>query len=255
MIRLNSARPLALAVLLTGAGAAHADGLADLRSALARLQAQTPLRATLDVKTTERHGEGAEATEKPGQASVALEDGARGLQVLYARDTLARVDAESRQLVRDPKAKTPTVWALAKLDTTDVLPMVSAAQALARSLDGAVFKSEKADTWSGKPARLLSFTLPITKLTEAQRKYVKEFDGTLAVWIGADGAPLASEAHATVKGRAFVVVSFEAIDDTSTTYGVLGDRLVTLRRENNSTSSGAGEHGEEHVVMTLQPQG
>jgi hypothetical protein len=255
MIRLNAVRPFALAATLMVACAARADGLAELRSALARLQAQTPLKATLDVRTTERHGEGADAAEKPGQASVALEDGARGLQVLYAKDTLARMDAESRQLVRDPKAKTPTVWALAKLEPAEVLPMVSAAPALSRRLDEAVFASEKADAWSGKPARLLAFTLPITRLSEEQRKYVKEFDGTLSVWIGADGAPLASEVHATIKGRAFVVISFEAIDDTSATYGVIGDRLVTLRSEHHSTSSGAGEHGDERVVMTLQPQG
>jgi hypothetical protein len=255
MARLKLVRPLAAAALSMAACAAHADGLADLRSALARLQAQTPLKATLDVKTMERRGEGDDASEKPGQASVTLEDGARGLQVLYAKDTLARMDAESRQLVRDPKAKTPTVWALARLEPAEVLPMVSAAQALSRRLDEAVFKSEKADAWSGKPARLLAFTLPIARLSEEQRKYVKEFDGTLAVWIGADGVPLASEVHATIKGRAFVVVSFEATDDTSTTYGLVGDRLVTLRSENHSTSSGAGEHGDERVVMTLQPQG
>jgi len=240
--------------LLMATCAARADGLADLRAALARLQAQAPLKATLEVKTMERRGEGADASEKAGQASVTLDDGARGLQILYAKDTLARMDAESRQLVRDPKAKTPTVWALAKLDPTEVVTMASAAQALSRNLDEATFKSEKADAWSGKPARLLAFTLPITKLPEAQRKYVKDFDATLAVWIGADGTPLATEVHATIKGRAFVVVSFEATDDTSTAYGVISDRLVTLRSDNHTSSSGAGERGEQRIVMTLQPQ-
>ena len=56
-------------------------------------------------------------SRRQGQASVALEDGARGLQVTYARDMLTRLDAESRQLARDPKAKTPTTWALARLDS------------------------------------------------------------------------------------------------------------------------------------------
>ena len=234
---------------------AHADGLSDLRASLARLQAQTPLKATLDVKITLRQGDGADATEKQGQASVALEDGSRGLQVLYAKDTLVRMDAESRQLARDPKARTPTVMALAKIDSGEIVPMTSATGSLLRGLEENVFKAEKADSWNGKPARLLTFSVPIDKLPPDQRKYVKQFESTVSIWIGADGTPLASETHTSVKGRAFVVVSFEAIDDRSNTYAVVGDRLLTLRSETHSSSSGAGEHGEERVLKTLSPQG
>jgi hypothetical protein len=255
MTRLPLVRSFMLAGGLLAAPFVHADGLADLKAALARLQAQTPLKATLDVKTTERQGEGADAIDKQGEASVALEDGARGLQVFYAKDLLARMDAETRQVARDPKAKTPTVLALGKLDTAEVLRMTSAANALARRLDESVFKSEKADTWSGRPARLLTFTMPLSKLPDEQRKYVKEFDSTLSVWIAADGTPLASATTTNLRGRAFVVVSFEALDESSLTYGVLGDRLMTLRSETHSSSSGAGEHGEQRVVKTLQPQG
>ncbi len=255
MIRSIPFRSLALVAMLAAPLVARADGLADLRSALARLPAQTPLKATLDVRTTERHGDGADALDKQGQASVGLEDGARGLQVLYAKDLLTRLDAESRQRVHDPKAKTPTVWALGKLDSGEMMPMASAAQSLARNVDEAIFKAEKVDSYAGKPARLLTFTVPLSKLSEQDRKYVKEFDSTLSVWIGADGTPLASESHTTVKGRAFVVVTFEALDEGSTTYAVIGDRLLTLRSESHNVSSGAGEKGEQRVVRTLQPQG
>jgi len=255
MRRLPLAPCLTLVATLLVAPLAHADGLADLKAALARLQAQTPLKATLDVKTSEKQGEGADAVEKLGQASLGVEDGARGLQVLYAKDLLARMDNETRQLAHDPKAKTPTVWALGKLESGDVLPMVSAASALSHRLDEAQFKAEKADTWSGRPARLLTFTIPLSRLPEQQRKYVKEFDSTLSIWIAADGTPLASATRTLVKGRAFVVVSFEAVDEDSLTYGVVGDRLMTLHSESHSSSSGAGEHGEQRVVKTLQPQG
>jgi len=248
-------RTILASSLALAATFAHADGLADLKAALARLQAQTPLKATVEAKTDDRQGEGADALDKQGQASVGVDDGARGLQVSYARDTLARVDAETRQLARDPKAKTPTVWALARLDSSDLLPMLSAASILSRKLDESQFKAEKADTWSGRPARLLTFTVPLSKLPEQQRKYVKEFDATLSIWIGADGTPLASATSTSVKGRAFVVVSFQALDESSATYGVVGDRLMTLRSEEHTTSSGAGEHGEQRVVRTLQPQG
>ncbi len=255
MIRSPLARMSALVAALLCAPLAHADGLADLRSALARLPGQTPLKATLEVRTVDRHGEGAEATEKQGQASVGLEDGARGLQVSYARDLLARLDAEQRQFAHDPKAKTPTVWALDKLDTHEIAPMASAAALISRNVEEMPFKAEKADSWNGKPARQLTFSIPVAKLPEQQRKYVKEFDGSFAVWIAADGTPLASEMRVSVKGRAFVVVSFDAVDENSSTYAVIGDRLVTLRSESHSASSGAGEHGDQRVTKTLQPQG
>jgi hypothetical protein len=254
MIRPALAWRLCAVAALLAASRAHADGLADLKGALARLQAQSPLKATLEVRTFDRRGEGSDAIEKQGQASIAVEDGTRGLQVLYGRDTLSRMEAESRQLAHDPKSRTPTVWAIGKLDSSEIVPMTSAASALGRSLEEAQFKAEKADAWNGKPARLLTFTIPIDKLPPEQRKYVKQFDGTLSVWIAADGTPLASETHVTVKGRAFIVVSFDAVDDWSTTYAVLGDRLVALRAENHSSSNGAGERGEQRVVKTLQPQ-
>jgi len=251
----TATRSLALVAALLAPLAVRADGLADLKAALARLQALTPLKATLEVRTQDRNGEGSNVSEKLGAASVALEDGARGLQVLYAKDTLARMDAESRQLARDPKAKTPTVWALARVDSTQVVSMASAATGLSRSVDEAVLKSEKADSVGGRPARLLTFSVPVSKLPEEQRKYVKEFDETLDVWIAADGTPLASARHTLVKGRAFVVISFEALDESTSTYAVVGDRLMTMRLESHTSSSGAGEKGEQRVVKTLQPQG
>ena len=255
MIPPTLVRSLTLVAALAAAPSARADGLADLKAALARLQASTPLKATLDVRTTERHGDGADASEKKGQASVSLEDGVRGLQVLYAKDTLASIDVESRQLARDPKAPTPTVWALARLDSSELVPMASAAPVLSRSIDEGQFRAEKADTWNGRPARLLTFAMPLTKLPEQQRKYIKDFDATLSVWIAADGTPLASETHAKVKGRAFVVVGFDAVDDTSSTYAVAGDRLLTLRSEHHLASSGAGESVEMRSIKTLRPPG
>ena len=255
MIPPTLVRSLTLVAAFAAPLLARADGLADLRAALARLPASMPLKATLEVRTTERNGEGADASEKKGQASVTLEDGARGLQVLYAKDTLASVDAESRQLVRDPKARTPTVWALARLDASELVPMASAAPALSRSVDEDQFRNERPDSWNGRPARLLTFAMPLTKVPEQQRKYVRDFDGTLSIWIGADGTPLASATHTRIKGRAFVVVGFEVVDDVSSTYGIAGDRLLTTRSEHHMASSGAGERVEMRSIKTLRPPG
>ena len=53
---------------------AHADGQSDLKAALVRLQAQTPLKATLDVKTDEKQGDGADAVEQLRDIAVMRQD-------------------------------------------------------------------------------------------------------------------------------------------------------------------------------------
>jgi hypothetical protein len=230
---------------------ARADGQADLRAALARLAGSSPMKATLEVSTLERRGEGKDASEKPGRATVQLEDNPGGLQVRYGPELLARLDAEGRARAKDPEAKTPAINALKDVDATEIRPLVAAATALARDIDGATFKAERADSWHGRAARVVSFSIPMDTLSAEQKKYLKHFDGTLDVWIAADGTPLASARHVSVSGRAMVVISFEAQDDNDRTYAVAGDRLVIVREEWHNVSSGAGEHGDQRIVKTL----
>ena len=235
-------------------GAARADGLADMKAALARLQGQSPLKAQVESSTWRRQGEGKDAEEDSGQASVAVDSGAAGLQVLYSMALLAKVEAEQRAKARDPKAKTSTDFALGELKGAELRSMVSAAGALSRQLDEAVFSGEKMDSYKGKPARKLSFTLSIDKVPEKDRKYVKKFDGGIDVWIADDGTPVASNFRIDVSGRAFVVVSFAQKTDETRQYGVSGDHLLLLRKESRSATSGAGEKVETKLVKVLQVQ-
>jgi hypothetical protein len=239
------------AALALAASPARADAQSDLRSALARLAGEAPVKATLEISSMQRRGEGKEAFERAGRAAIQVEDGPRGLQLRYGAETLARLDAEARASGKDPDARTPTIDALKEVDAPGVRPLLAAAGALARQIDGATFKGERAEAWRGRPARLVSFAIPMETLSKEQKQYVKNFDGTLDVWIAADGTPLASAQHVSVSGRAFVVISFEAKDDLERTYAVAGDRLVVVRDERHDTSSGAGEQGEHRVVKSL----
>jgi hypothetical protein len=233
---------------------AQADGLADLKTALTRLQGQTPLKAVIEAKTWNRQGEGKELEETQGQASVAVEDGARGMQILYSKDMLARLEVEELAKEKNAKSKTPTLYASKEFGSNEMRPMISAAPGMLRTLEKHVFKSEKMENYNGKPARLLSFDLPIEKLPEDARKYVKKFEGGLDIWIAADGTPLASRAHQNMSGRAFVVVSFESKNESEAVYNLVGDRLITIRKETKNISSGMGEKGENKVIKTLQLQ-
>ncbi len=227
--------------------AAHADGLADLKAALARLPGQTPVKAQLEVKTWQRNGEGKDAQERNGQAGISMEDGARGLQVLYTRELLARVEQEETRQQQGPPTRPgpPTLLALREMRSTELNPLLSSAAQLARDIDEGSFKGEKAADYNGKPARQLSFEYTVDKLSDKDRKYVKNFESVLDVWIAADGTPLASKRRDSVSGRAFVVVSFESKTEDERVYTQVGDRLLTVRRESHSNSSGAGEKKRE----------
>lgn len=234
------------------AGVARADGLADLKSALQRLHATTPVKGVLKAETSRKVGEGNEADEYAGSAAVQVEDGAQGLRLQYGRDLLARMDADQQAAAKNPNAKTPALYALRELGPDDLRPMVSAAEKLARNMERATFKAEKSVEWHGKPARQLTFTVPSKVLSDRERKYLKEFDGVFDVWIAQDGTPLASQLNWHGSGRAYVVVSFEMKQEERSTYALAGDRLITTRLESRFSNSGAGEKSEVRTVKTLQ---
>ena len=241
-----------LAALVLAAPAARADGLADLNAALARLQGASPVKGQAELRTVHKMGEGSELTELKGQVAASLEDGPRGLQVLYGRDLLARADEERRARARNPQAKTPTADALGELQVTDLQPLAAPAVQLQRVIERSRFTGEKAQPWNGRPARLLTFEMPIESLSERERKYVKQFDAGLDVWVAADGTPLASRLHQVVSGRAYVVVKFEVTRDEQHVYALAGDRLVTARRETRQLSTGMGDRDERQATTTVQ---
>lgn len=245
---------LAIAIFSAFCASAKADGLSDLKAALTRLQAQTPLKAMLDLQTIRRQGEGKEQEESSGHISLGLEDSTRGMQVLYGKELLSRAENEARAKGKDPKSKTPTVTALSEFDSSDARTMMSAVAGLSRHIEEGIFKGEKLSSYNGKPARVLNFEFSIDKLSERERKYVKKMESSLELWIAADGTPLASSSRQNGSGRAFVVVSFEQKYDEDCVYSLVGDRLLTVRKESRFSSSGAGEKLETKIVKTLNVQ-
>lgn len=233
---------------------AHADGLSDLKSALSRLQGQTPLKAVVDAKTWNRQGEGKDLEESQGNASVTVEENQRGLQVLYSKDMLAKLENEEQQKEKDQKAKTPTLAALGEVNSSALRPIISASGYLLRNLEKANFKSEKQDQYNGKPARVLNFELSIDQLTEKDRKYIKKYTGNFDIWIAQDGTPLFSRRAQKIEARAFLVVSFESKNEEEWVYGTVGDRLVALRREAKNSGAGMGERTENKSIKTLHVQ-
>lgn len=235
--------------------AASAGGIDDLRSALARLPGDAPVAAVLAIETWNRVGADETAEERSGNIEVAVSDAGDGLQLQFGPDVLARTDAEQRAVDAGkdaPPAATPTLNAMRALDAVDVHAQLSAAPTLLRQITEAEFKGEQSDTWSGQPARRLTFAFGKDGLRARERRFISKFSRTLEVWIGNDGAPLASTLRQHGSGSAFLVVSFENELVEDVVYQTAGDRLLVVRKETRNSGSGAGEKNESRVTRTLR---
>ncbi|UUZ51246.1 hypothetical protein LP420_18105 [Massilia sp. B-10] len=226
------------ALLLLAAGA-RADALADLKTALARTAVQAPLRAAIESQTWRKLGEGADADEDSGQASVLAEDGPRGLSLTHAREMVARMERELQARARNPNSKTPTMAALEEMGPHDVLALTCASAALSRARTGRV--QGRARRYlagqAGARAQLRDAGLhPQRPRTQVREK----FSSLLDVWIAPDGTPLASRARVSATGRAFIVIGFAFGSEEDSVFGVADERLVTLRKETRTHFSGPG---------------
>ncbi len=245
-------RPLALTALLVLAATspgARADALSDLKAALSRLQGQTPIKGHIAVKSENRQNEGKDdARTDLGAAQVAFDDGPQGLRLSYPQPLLAKVQQEDTAKDVNPKAPTPTATGLSSLAYQDVRQMTRAADGLLRTLNRSTFKSERADTWQGQPARVVSFDVPLRE----PNKYTKKFTNLLEVWVAPDGTPLAARQVQNISGRAMMVISFEMSATEETQYAVVGERLVAVRRSVRSSGEGAGEKGQQSRQLQLE---
>jgi hypothetical protein len=184
---------------------AFADGLTDLRAALGRLAATTPLHGTLDVTSTSKSNDEDKANE--GKASVGFEIGEGGLHIVYPRPMLALATQEARAEARDPERATPVRTGASHIRPLHVAELLDGAAPLGILLESAQLLQMKPATFGGRPARLLLFKV-IPKMSKADSKHVKKVDDSLSVWLGDDGTPLAAEQSMSAKAS-FLLISFE----------------------------------------------
>ena len=201
------------------------------------------------MKRFNRTGEGKGMVERAGQASAWVEDGPTGLRVFYDRAQVGRMTQESRAQRKDSDAKTPATQGLSALSARLVAEQVNAAEGLAAQV-----QSETRESWRGKPARKITYELTLKNVNGRDKKYIKEFAGMVQVWVEEDGTPLAATTTSSMKGRAFLVVSFHQELEQTNVYQRVGDRLVCVREELTSKGSGAGEKGHTQNTTTFTVQ-
>ena len=220
---------------------AQADGLTDLKNALARLQGSKHLSAELETITQRNKGEGEDKKTTLGQVKVWLEDDIHGLRVLYSNDVLKLMEAEARLKAEDEEAQTQTLNAIDGINATELHAMLSASSPLLRNINQATFVDEQEESIDGQVLRRLRFSLPMAFFIDDKeiRGYVKRFAATYNIWIDEQGIPHKSKMEFNGKGRAYIFFKITASGERISQYQVVDNRLVVIhserKNENNST--------------------
>jgi len=241
---------LRLLSLLLASSLLQADTLSDLKGALARLNGQEPIKASIDYQFWNKQGDEKKPVITEGKATTFVEDGPQGLKMSWSRSLIQKAAQEAKSKAMDPDKETTTRRAIEDLKAIEVNDYFNGAEELLRTLDQSQLLEEKNETWQGKPAKLLQFKFT-PKLSKRNQKYIKNLEASAKVWIGADGLPLAAETETRMKGRALLVISFEQQQKDTFRFTRAGNRLVVIHHVQESSGSGGGEHGQSKTVMAL----
>ncbi len=241
-----------LMILLFVAVPLHADALADVRGALSRLVATTPIRATFELQRNEID-EGKFANNKSGgKAAIELEAEGQSFKLVIPKSMLDQVGRELDARARNPDLPTPTERALDDISTVVAAESIDGAPSLLRMLDEAKVVSDAAGTWAGKPARVLVLRLA-DRIPKTPGKVTMQ-ENKLTLWLGSDHVPLAAE-HIRQLKFSFLILKSEQKSKRSWHFARSGDRLLRARYESNETTSGMGQKGNDVVVATLKVHG
>ena len=230
----------------------RADGLTDLRTRLGQLQGQDAVKGQLGRDLWQQDKDGKEAAKVlQGSLQVYVEAGPQGLHLQVAPSLLAQARREQEATLKDPEKDSATARVLKGMNPVDLAEGLNAADGLLRDLAQSTLLEEKADTFEGQPARLLLLK-PEPKLNAQAKKAVKSLVASLKVWVAPDGTPLALEEEVTFKASRFFI-SFEGTTKKKQRFRRVGNRLVSLVAEEESSNSGFGNVQQKKVVTRFQP--
>lgn len=238
-----------LCCLVISSSRVMADGLSDFRNALKQLQATDPVALDVAYKLFGRSGERDELIEREGLINLMLEDGAQGLRASYSQDLIALLHEEEQAKIIDENVKNSALNAVGEFNFWEWRELLYPAAQMELMLGKYNFVSEKMDAYEGRPARLLTFSMPQEKIDKEFRKYVKKYKNHLKIWIDDKGVPLASQLNEKGSGRIFIVIGFTFKNAIRMEYQQHGQRLITVLRELQDESSGATMQSQRHFIV------
>ena len=243
-------KPTAL-LLLCLALPLSANGLDELRAALGRLQGQGPIRGSYEVSAWSRAGKAKDLEESTGSAKAWVEEDGAGLQIRWDSGLLRRAENEEKSSKEAKKSESVTMG----IDAASALKVFSAvnfAPRLARLLANGQMKQERAETYQGKPARLLEIQLQPPHSGDKEMD-PKENTYTAQVWMGSDGMPLGAALTNVVKAKK-LFISIELTLNEEMTFSQVSNRLVVLRREERMATKTMGIEAQTRTISTFTPK-
>ncbi|MES2153216.1 MAG: hypothetical protein V4508_25840 [Pseudomonadota bacterium] len=242
-----------IALLLVGP--ASANGLDDLRAALAPLQGQGALHGIYEAREsrTELDAKPAKAPETVS-ASAQVDEDANGFQIRWDRALLKRAAEESNP-AKGVKKNENLTQLIGSSSATRVANALNYAPQLLKFLANGQLKSERADTWQGKPARLIEVQIvPQEEDNDKVKVKVKDNTHLANIWLSADGVPLAANVSHSIKASFMIFLSFEKTSKEEMNFAVVANRLVVLKREEHGKQKAPGTDSEFKNSYTFSPK-
>jgi hypothetical protein len=244
---------LHLSLLLLGlaCASAQADILADLKTKLKDLQADTPVKGVLDASYAEFDAKG--VADKTKSAHFQLQvDGSDGLQVHLNPTLVATLSTEEAANAANPELPTPNGDLLREMTPLRIQHMLSAAPTLSHDLDGATGPVTKSATLGSAKVTVLTVNLPF-RAPKKDSDAAKDWQDTLSIWLDTDGVPLQIQDQLHVKFCKFFMCI--TVDDSySDTLRLVGGRLVIVDLSQEHQQSGLGQDAHTKTTAALQVQ-
>jgi hypothetical protein len=226
-----------------------ADGLADVRATLQKLQSDQPLRARIEIKIRRLGGESEKQKQSQATSAVIVESGPQGLTLSWSPEQIKQSRKAAWAQTTDPDMPKSDLATLKALAAGDALNLLDAADPLRRGLEKAVLREDKRDAYQGKAVRLLVFKVDLG-LDEEERKALKSSEAILKLWLDGDGVPLAMERDIEARFSKFLI-GFRVHDHETREFQRAGGRLVVTRASKDSSGSGLGHSDESHTITTV----
>jgi hypothetical protein len=222
-----------------------ADTLADVKTALGKLTARSPLRVTWSYEENDSTN-GKFANDKSARRiSVEASQDAQSFRVEIPRALIEKAGEEARA------SHSETRRALSSVSAIGIAEDIDFADSFTGMLNNGTLTAEKKVLWNGAPARLLVLQLKEPKPEhEISIGKVKFTENRLSVWIGADDVPLAAE-HVRKASAGFLMFHGDSSEKKSWQFTRRDDHFIIARYETWTSFSGLGQQGQGHSIVTV----
>jgi hypothetical protein len=226
-----------------------ADGLAELRTGLKKLQSDQPLHARVELQTTRSAGESVSPKYSHGTGVMTIETGPKGLTLSWPPEQIRQARQADQTLAADPDAPVYNEGVLSALDAQQAAKLLDYAEPMRLGLENAVLLEDRTDSYQGQPSRLLVIR-PDLHLVQELRKSLKTSDAAVKIWLNGDGVPRAMEITARLKFSKFIV-SYKVDLHEIWEFQRAGGRLVVTRVVRDKVSDGFGHNDVSHTSATV----